>query len=392
MLEKLEKIFEKPQTPGGAVAVGRGPRAVNPEGQPVLATEGGNPSVTIQGGALSEESVIAGKIKLTADIRTNRIHVITRPINLPFVRRLIHEFDSNIPFGEPAKRALKFIKASEVLDVVVQAISEPGVKAEQGAGGSGGGQKTNTQPNTNYNSGGSFGGGGSGGGSGLNVSEELATQPVDTSPKAVTVGNTKIIADPRENTIIVLGNKEVQQKIFKLLDEIDVRAPQVTLSTVIGELALNEDKQFGVDYLQRPGNLQTSGSNGSAGLLALARRFALTSFTGVPIAGSAASALGASAGGVTAVLSPTDSLDVIVHALDATGRFRVTQRPMIFASNNKKAIIASGEEIAVPTQTLSNVSNGNVLNNNTAAVSSSVTYKPVEPKLEVVPLIGPTVK
>ncbi len=387
VLEKLEKIFEKPQTPGGAVAAARAPRPVTPDGQPAVAAEQ-NLSITIQGGTgLSEDSIIAGKIKLTADVRTNRIHVITRPINVPFIRRLIQEFDSNIPFGQPAKRALKFISASDVLEVVVQAISEPGVKAEQGAGGTTGGSKTNIPTNTN--SGSSFGGGmGGSGGSGLNVSEELSTQQVDTTPKAVTVGNTKIIADPRENTIIVLGNTEVQQKIFKLLDQMDVRAPQVTLSTVIGELSLADNKRFGVDYLQRPGNVATSGTVGSVGLLALARRFALTSFTGSPIAGSAASALGAATGGVTAVLSPTDSLDVIVSALDSTGRFRVTQRPMVFASNNKKAIIASGEEIAVPTQTLSNVANGNVLNNNTAAVSSSVTYKPVELKLEVVPLIN----
>ena len=29
--------------------------------------------------ALSEDSVVVGKIKMAADVRTNRIHVITRP-------------------------------------------------------------------------------------------------------------------------------------------------------------------------------------------------------------------------------------------------------------------------------------------------------------------------
>ena len=38
---------------------------------------------------LSEESLIVGKIKLEADVRTNRIQVITRPINLPFIEKLI---------------------------------------------------------------------------------------------------------------------------------------------------------------------------------------------------------------------------------------------------------------------------------------------------------------
>jgi Bacterial type II/III secretion system short domain. len=46
--------------------------------------------------ALSEDSVIVGKIKLAPDVRTNRIHVITRPINMPFIRKLIAEFDANV--------------------------------------------------------------------------------------------------------------------------------------------------------------------------------------------------------------------------------------------------------------------------------------------------------
>ncbi len=80
------------------------------------------------------------------------------------------------------------------------------------------------------------------------MTEELSTEPIDTAPQAVTVGNTKLIADARANTIIVLGNREVVVKVEKILDEMDVKAPQVALSTVIGELTLNNDEEFGVDY------------------------------------------------------------------------------------------------------------------------------------------------
>ena len=64
----------------------------------------------------------------------------------------------------------------------------------------------------------------------------------------MTVGNTKLIADARANSIIVLGNREVVVKVEKILDEMDVKAPQVALSTVIGELSLNNNEEFGVDY------------------------------------------------------------------------------------------------------------------------------------------------
>ena len=324
--------------------------------------------------------MVAGKIKLTADIRTNRIHVITRPENLPFVRKLIHEFDLDVPFGEPSKRRLRYVSASDVLDILVKAITEPGMKSEDSGGTSQKGGSSNTKSN---NSGGNGGMGGTG--SSLNVSEELTATAVDTTPRAVTVGNTKIIADPRENTIIVLGNMQVQQKLFKLLDEIDVRAPQVTLNTVIGEFSLSDDKNLGVDYLFHPNNPNATGTSGIS-MSAIARRWALTQFTGAGVLTDAASSLGAGKG-ITGVLSPTENLDVIVNALESTGRFRVTNRPMIVARNNEKAIVASGEQIAVPSSTLSNVNTGTTLNN-TASVSASVQYQPVELKLEVVPLIN----
>ena len=253
VIEKLEKIFEKqPSQPGSASAAPRIAQAPNP------ANPSAPVSIEIQPGTLSEDSIIVGKTKLTADIRTNRIHVVTRPINLPFIRKLIREFDSNIPFGEPAKRPLKFVSASQILDIIVKAITEPGTKAEEAAGGAGGTAAPRSQGSSSGFSNTSFGGGSNNGSGSLNFQEGLSTEPVDTTPKAVTVGNTKIIADPRENTIIVLGSTEMRQKVFALLDEIDVRAPQVLLNTVIGEMSLNSDREVGFNYFLGSGEVNGS--------------------------------------------------------------------------------------------------------------------------------------
>ena len=223
-----------------------------------MAVEGGG------GGILSEDSVIVGKIKVTPDIRTNRIHVVTRPINMPFIRQLIHEFDANVEFAKPVTRYLQYVSAGDVLPVLVQALTEPGTEGAGGAPGGGlpgaspqqqqqqqqrGGAGTNSYLNQNS----STGLGGSSSGSTLNISEELSTQPVNTTPQAVTVGNSKLIADQRANSIIVLGNREVVVKVEKILDEMDVQAPQVALSTVIGQLTLTNNEEFGVDYFAKYG-------------------------------------------------------------------------------------------------------------------------------------------
>ncbi len=183
---------------------------------------------------------------------------------MPFIRDLIHEFDANVEFAKPVTRYLRYISAGDVLPVLVQALTEPGTEQGAGAGGQGGlpgvgpspgqgqGQQrqggAGTSPLTNNYSG---SGSQSGTGSSLNISEELSTQPVDTVPKAVTIGNSKLIADQRANSIIVLGNREVVMKVEKILDEMDVKAPQVSLSTVIGQLTLSNNEEFGVDWFAK---------------------------------------------------------------------------------------------------------------------------------------------
>src|SRR5206468_554607 len=256
VVDTLKDIFEKgaeqnrPAGPGGGPV--RGVRGVANPVVPVAQGEGELGTLT----ALSEESVIVGKIKLAPDVRTNRIHVITRPINMPFIRKLIAELDANVEFGKPVTRPLRYISAGEVLPVLVQALTEPGAGAQPGGapeaaaspGASVAPRRTSGGVNTPYTGTSSSGFGSSSTSGTLNVSEELETQPVDTTPKAVTVGNAKIIADQRANAIIVLGNREVVVKVEKILDEMDVKAPQVALSTVIGELTLSKDEEFGVDY------------------------------------------------------------------------------------------------------------------------------------------------
>src|SRR5437773_11076569 len=211
VVDMLKDIFEKGEKTGTTGGV-RGVRTGTVPNVPAPVVE-----VSEVGGltALTEESVVVGKIKLSADVRTNRIHVITRPVNMPFVRRLISEFDANVEFAKPVTRPLNYISAADVLPVIVQALTEPGQAGAGGAEGAApspgaspvqprrattatatsGGLATTSTSTTGTGLGGTSGGGT------LNISEELSTQPVDTTPKAVVIGNAKIIADQRANTI-----------------------------------------------------------------------------------------------------------------------------------------------------------------------------------------------
>jgi type II secretion system protein D len=409
VVDMLKDIFEKGSETSGQPGV-RGVKVPGGVPQPMPVGEAGG------GSLLSEEAVIVGKIKLTPDVRTNRIHVVTRPINMPFIRQLIHEFDANVEFAKPVTRYLKYVSAGDILPVLVQALTEPGTEQGAGAGGAGGlpgigpspgagqtqqgrGGTMNTSLTSQYSGTGTS----SGTGSSLNISEELSTQPVDTVPKAVTIGNSKLIADQRANSIIILGNREVVTKVEKILDEMDVKAPQVSLSTVIGQLTLDNNEEFGVDWFAKY-NRRFVGTSRNNSV------FSSGSDPGIPIPGSSAVPGSSVAPIVNSVLDPANLINfsqiiqnvsngtniyvaagnafaAIVHMLESTNRFRVLSRPTVFTSNNKKAIIASGQEVPVPVSTLSNVNNGALLNN-VASVSSSIEYKKVVLQLEVVPLIN----
>jgi type II secretion system protein D len=406
VVDMLKDIFEK-----GTETSQPGVRSVKVPGnvpQPIPVEAGG-------AGILSEEAIIVGKIKLTPDVRTNRIHVVTRPINMPFIRQLIHEFDANVEFGKPVTRPLRYISAGEVLPVLVQALTEPGTEGEGAGAGAvpGGAPGQSPQPRPRPGGTSSYTGGqnalgsssttGTGGGSTINISEELSTEPVDTTPKAVTIGNSKLIADQRANAIIMLGNREVVVKVEKILDEMDVKAPQVALSTVIGQLQLNNNEEFGVDwfakYNKRFVGISRNNTIFNQNNPAIPIPSVAPSISPGIVNTGAGNIIDPSnlinfsqiiqnvTNGTNIYVAAGNAFAAIVHLLEATGRFRVMSRPTVFTSNNKKAIIASGQEVPVPVNTLTNANVGGVINNQ-AAVSASIEYKKVATQLEVVPLIN----
>jgi type II secretion system protein D len=403
VVDMLKEVFEKgTQQPGqttqqpGVTGVRPVRPAVPNVPAPISNPEGDLGALT----ALSEDSIVVGKIKISADVRTNRIHVITRPINMPFIRKLIAEFDANVEFAKPVTRPLRYISAADVLPVLVQALTEPGTDkqgaADTAANPNAAPQQQNSQRRTASTSSSAPD---SGGGS-QSFSEELSTTAVDTTPKAVTIGNAKIIADQRSNSIIVLGNREVVVKVGKILDQMDVKAPQVALSTVIGELRLQNDEEFGVDMFARthsnvagttnftgippfPGGSTTT-TNSTTGTTTttggnIFDPSNLLSFTQLATK---------AAGGANVYLAAGNSLAAVVHALQTTGRFRTISRPTIFTSNNKKAIIASGTEIPVPVNTIQSAVGTSGIVNTGLAQQSNIQFKKVALQLEVVPLIN----
>jgi len=160
------------------------------------------------------------------------------------------------------------------------------------------------------------------------------------------------------------------------------------LTAVIGELSLDSDEEFGIDWLFHKGNLGSLvNTTGSSALVSSSLGLpvdvpGITRNNGVSLS-NIISASSLSSSGVTALVGVSNSLDLIVNALESTGRFHVTSRPMIFTSNNRKAIISSGESVPVPSSI-----NSSYTTNNSLVSTSNVDYIDVALKLSVLPLIN----
>ena len=399
VVQMMEKLFEKPAQSPTTPTAPRPPTPTpgqNPGGQAPAAAAPA--SMTVEIGGMTEDSMISGKVRLTADERTNRIYVVSRPVNMPLLRKLIQDFDEDVRFDEPAVRLLKYVSSGDILEALVKAISDPGNKDTAGATGTtprttGTGQNQPPASNNSlFNNSSSNRGTGS---SSLSSNLSLQTEARIVTPNTVLVGNARVMADNRRNAIIVIGSADVREKVFKLLDQLDVRAPQVMLSTVIGELTLSSGEQLGLNYLLNNGarsalSTPVTGGTGGAGF---AGPISIDATSGLPkinlqqlLSDTRFSrVLSAGSPGISGFVAAGNSMNALVTALESTSRFKVTSRPSVFASNNKKATIASGDEVAVATNIQSGLTGTGA---NPLVTNSNVSYKPIELRLEVVPLIN----
>ncbi|MEP4079498.1 type II secretion system protein GspD [Haloferula sp.] len=355
------------------------------------AAAGGTPTLAaLTGGAGGAGNAAEDvPIQIVPDTRTNRIFVMGRPVDIVFVEGLVAEFDTKTDARNYLRRKLSFIPVAEFLDIAEPALLRAFSGSADGGSAGGGGRSTganfgntsnrnttnnrtstNNRTNTNSSFGGSSGfGGGAGGGGGVS----LGDPQVNSAPEARLVGRTLLVADNITNSLVVQGPPASVEIITNLLDQIDVKADQVMISAVFGQLQLGDDFEFGVDYLRildGSDNGATAGRGGSGD-------FPLLPLDGTAFnPGSLASAAGLGLYGRIG-----DEFHVLVNALQSDSRFKVMSRPTIFTANNQKGTISAGERIAVPTSS-NNFGVGN------GGISTNIEYQDVLLSLEVIPLVN----
>jgi general secretion pathway protein D len=351
-------------------------------------------------------TVIAGlQAQLIPDTRTNRILIVTRPQNMDTLRSLVEAFDEAVPAAQPLEYKLRYISAGEALPVLSDVLSE--YEQQPGAGGTQQQQQQQQQQTRTVNLGGGRGssmtGSQTGYGGGYNpvssqagsvgAGQDLLQEPNEQlGPQSVIVGKTRIISDAKDNKIIVIGPPESVQKVRTILDRLDRRPQQVYLSTVIGQLTLNNETDFGVDFTQTYKKISDNAGVASSNLSSTGTQAGIFNSNGQVVIDPRqilGSGVVPGTQGLAIYGSITDAIRVFVRAVDTRDKFTILARPAVYTANNKRAVISSGQRVPVPGTTLSNVVTNGVLNtSNTAAVQATIEYEDVELRLEVIPLIN----
>jgi general secretion pathway protein D len=335
----------------------------------------------------NEHNLISGPAEIVADPRSNRILLVTRPVNLPFLRQMIAELDRPDSFMQPQRIALKYVLAGDILPALAGALAqgrdeEAEARAAAATASSNNNNSNPVQGATTPNStGGSTLQNGNGGQSTGANEEQALTDPTQSNvPTLITVGKTRLLADNRSNSIIVFGAPDAVARINSMVDQLDRKPLQVYLATVIGQLTVGNGLEFGVDLLQK---FQHSGSLGLA--TGVVNTSAGGAVAGVPepqsLITSTAFPL---ASGVTIYGLIGNTLNAYVRALETTNRFKVISRPSVYTTNNKAALIASGSQIPVPASTTS----GFTGSSNDLVSTSSISYENVLLQLSIIPVIN----
>jgi len=329
--------------------------------------------------------------QVIADVRTNRVLIVASEDEMPELERLVREMDEAVELEQPLERHLEFAKAADVLPVLKSVLAEGTEKADAD-------RQVNQTGESVFN--GSSQGLRSSDGNGSGGSKpDLLNQPeAETAPLAVNVGKARLIADPAANNILVFGPPEAKAKAARVLTAIDRRPKLVYLATVIGQLTLGDGIEVGVDYLLKFKNLNPGGpATGAAALLRttsgtdiLADPTKVLSAAANALIGTAAGAAGTAApiaSGLTVYGTIAESVDIYAKALATTNRFKILHRPVVFTTNNSKAVISSGQSVPIPVSSLTSAITSTP-NDVGTAITSNVQYKDVVLKLEVIPLVN----
>jgi general secretion pathway protein D len=189
------------------------------------------------------------------------------------------------------------------------------------------------------------------------------------------LGQTKIIADERTNSLLIYASKEDMKVIKDIVAKLDVVLAQVLIEAVIISVTLTDSRDLGFSYLFHP---QHAGNLTGVGAINNKNFLQANDFSGI---NGVTNTSGRIPQGFSYLMQFGQDLDVSLTAAMADSRAKILQRPRIQTSHNEPASLFVGESRPYPT---SSYYGGGAYGG-----YSSIQQLQIGVTLEVTPLINP---
>ena len=177
----------------------------------------------------------------------------------------------------------------------------------------------------------------------------------------------KVVADEANNSLLILATPSDYEKVRNALERLDIVPLQVLIEATIIEVDLVDDFQFGLqwyfDQYYGGGYTGTSALTNASG--------------GIPGEGPQFSAQGFA----WTLLSGSNTVKAVLTALAEDSLANVLSSPSVMVLDNQSARIQVGDQVAIPTQALTDTTSTNITN--------SIEYRDTGIVLSVTPRINP---
>ncbi|HMP89997.1 MAG TPA: type II secretion system secretin GspD [Kiritimatiellia bacterium] len=373
---------ERPQiaVPEAQPSIPTPPGVIRARPQPAPSQAGSEVDAALQ---VAERGVIRGKVRIIADDRTNILFVISRTENFLFFDRIVSVLDRPIdPAITVRVVALEYAKAEEISGILNEFIGAASAD-KQGTARTGapsdvdaGATDSRSQALRDF----------------IRARTEqrpAASAPAEQASSAIgrLSPDTKILADKRTNSLLMMGKLNDLSILEDLIDHLDIMLAQVVIEAVIIEVGLSDEVRSGVDWVQRSMVAYNERTMGPGGGITV--REPVTAWgggtslgAGVPRDGATIqnqSAIGS--GGMNWYMTLFDlNIDAVIRLAQSSRNSQILSTPVIVTTDNTEAkIIASTQR---PVVTTTSTTDG-------GSIRSSYEYRDIGINLTVTPRINP---
>lgn len=187
------------------------------------------------------------------------------------------------------------------------------------------------------------------------------TTAATTGQPATTTKSTKVVVDKATNGIIIQSTPAEYQQWFGLLNQLDRPARSALVSVTVAEVKLNDNEQFGFEWMVRNFNL-----GGDLATLSTKGAFGADKI-----------------GGMAFRLYDGLTSSIVLNALAASSKARVLSNPSILTRSGEDASITVGQEVPIVTSQQSNADT----NSNNGGVLQTIQYRSTGVLLKVKPVV-----